>query len=150
LVCGVGLAVHKLDLQAMLPHKKPMLMISEVLSYDDQQLEALSLIEPANPLLQDERRFPGFASLELLAQASGLFLGLNMDGSAAPGAIVSVRNMQIFKPSLVIDKVIHIKINFLGGSGRAAMFQGSAYQEDVLVCEAMLTISQFNEGENDA
>ncbi|MBL4759754.1 MAG: hypothetical protein JKY80_02720 [Mariprofundaceae bacterium] len=142
--------MHKLDLQAMLPHRKPMLMISEVLSYDDQQLEALSLIEPANPLLQDGGRFPGFATLELLAQASGLFLGLNMDGSAEPGAIVSVRNMQVFKSSLGIDKPIHVKINFLGGSGSAAMFQGLAYQEGVLVSDATLTVSQFKEGEADA
>ncbi len=142
--------MHKRDLQAMLPHRKPMLMISEVLSYDDQQLEALSLIEAVNPLLQDDGRFPGFATLELLAQASGLFLGLNMDGSAAPGAIVSVRNMQIYKSSLGIDKPIHVKVNFLGGSGSAAMFQGLAYQEDVLVSDATLTVSQFKDGEMDA
>jgi len=142
--------MHKLDLQAMLPHRKPMLMISEVLSYDDQQLEALSLIEAVNPLLQDGGRFPGFATLELLAQASGLFLGLNMDGSAEPGAIVSVRNMHIFKSSLGIDEPIHVKINFLGGSGSAAMFQGLAYQEGVLVSDATLTVSQFKEGEADA
>ena len=142
--------MHKLDFQTMLPHRKPMLMISEVLSYDDQQLEALSLIEPANPLLQDDGRFPGFATLELLAQASGLFLGLNLAGSAEPGAIVSVRHMHIFKSSLGVDKPIHVKVNFLGGSGSAAMFQGLAYQEDVLVSDATLTVSQFKEGEADA
>jgi len=142
--------VKHLDLQAMLPHRKPMLMISEILSYDEQGLEASSLIEAANPLLQDDGRFPGFATLELLAQASGLFLGLNLDGSAAPGAIVSVRNMQIYKSNLGIDKPIHVKVNFLGGSGSAAMFQGLAYQEDVLVSDATLTVSQFKEGEMDA
>ena len=127
-----------------------MSMISEVLSYDEQQLEALSLIEATNPLLQDGGRFPGFATLELLAQASGLFLGLNMDGDATPGAIVSVRNMKIFKHSLAIDKPFHTQTNFLGGSGDAAMFQGSVYQDRALVCEATLTVSQFNERESDA
>jgi len=110
----------------------------------------LSLIEPVNPLLQDDGRFPGFASLELLAQASGLFLGLNLDGSAKPGAIVSVRNMQIYKSSLGIEKVIHIQVKLLGGSASAAMFQGLAYQEGVLIADATLTVSQFKEGGTDA
>jgi len=141
--------MHEMNLEALLPHRKPMLMISEVLSYDDGQLQALSMIEPENPLLQ-QGKFPGFAALELLAQASGLFLGLNMDGDGAPGAIVSVRNMQVHKACLTIDEAMHIKTNFLGGSGSAAMFQGLVYQEDRLVFEATLTVSRLNGVKRDA
>ncbi|MDQ6991760.1 MAG: hypothetical protein Q9M11_08530 [Mariprofundaceae bacterium] len=121
-----------------------MLMISEVLSYDKQQLKALSLIDPVNPLLQ-QGRFPGYAALELVAQASGLFLGLNMDGDGTtPGAIVSIRDLDIFKVWLAIDDVMHIKTIFLGGSEQAAMFQGSVYQSDKLVFKSTLIVSRFN------
>lgn len=140
--------ISDLDLTAMLPHRKPMLMISEVLSYHDEQLIASSLVDVSNPLLQ-AGKFPGYGCLELLAQASGLFLGLRSDGkaSAAPGAIVSVRDMEVMRSWLLIDTPMHIETNFLGGSDRAAMFQGKVYQADKVVMQATLTVSSFPEGE---
>jgi len=138
-----------LDLTTMLPHRKPMLMISEVLSYDDKQLIASSLIDVSNPLLQGGK-FPGYGCLELLAQASGLFLGLrstNENANAAPGAIVSVRDMEVMQSWLLIDKSMQVETNFLGGSDRAAMFQGKVYQADEVVMQATVTVSSFPEGD---
>jgi len=138
--------MHNSKLESMLPHRKPMLMISDILKSSEQQLTALSCIDMDNPLLQDGR-FPGYGCLELLAQASGLFLGLNMQGKAAPGAIISVRDMNIHKPWLVIDDSIYIETNLLGGSGSAAMFHGFVRQCNHLVMEATLTVSTFPEGD---
>lgn len=141
--------ISDLDLTAMLPHRQPMLMVSEVLSYDDEQLIASSLIDISNPLLQ-AGKFPGYGCLELLAQASGLFLGLrstNKEANAAPGAIVSVRDMEVIQSWLSIDQPMHIETNFLGGSDRAAMFQGKVYQAGEVVMQSTLTVSSFLEGE---
>ncbi|MDX8397497.1 MAG: hypothetical protein R8K49_04165 [Mariprofundaceae bacterium] len=135
--------MHKLELEAMLPHRRPMLMISEVSSYDKQQLQALSYLQNDNPLLQ-QGRFPTYGLLELLAQASGLFLGLNMDGEAGPGAIISVRNMKLLGPSWFdIEQPLSIQTNFLGGSADAAMFQGEVLREGQLILQASLTVSRF-------
>ncbi len=138
--------MHNVDLESMLPHRKPMLMISAVLESSDEQLIALSRIDANNPLLQDGC-FPGYGCLELLAQASGLFLGLKMQGEAEPGAIVSVRDMHIKKCSLALDKDLYIETNFLGGSGSAAMFQGVVRQSDEIVMQASLTVSSFSQGD---
>jgi len=141
--------ISDLDLTAMLPHRKPMLMISEVLSYDEEKLLALSLIDTSNPLLQ-AGKFPGYGCLELLAQASGLFLGLrstNKEESVAPGAIISVRGMEVMQNWLLIDKPMHIETNFLGGSDYTAMFRGNVYQAGKVVMQATLTVSSFPEGD---
>jgi len=132
-----------LNIENMLPHRKPMLMMTEVISCDASRLHARSDIDVHNPLLENGR-FPGYASLELLAQASGLFLALNMGGDAKPGAIVSVRHMHIEQAWLDIDDDLHIETEFLGGSGSAAMFSGYVSQAQTRIMQATLTISQFN------
>jgi len=137
--------MDRLDVTTMLPHQKPMLMVSEIVTYDDQSLTARATIDEDNPLL-DSGRFPGHGGLELLAQASGLFLGLQFAGEARPGAIVSVRDMQVHTPWLSVNDSLTIETRFLGGSESAAMFQGRVMHHQSVVMEAMLTVSSFPEG----
>jgi len=134
------------DVTTMLPHQKPMLMVSEIVACDDHSLSARACIEKDNPLLEKDGLFPGHAALELLAQASGLFLGLHVAGEARPGAIVSVRNMQVYTPWLSVNDSLMIETRFLGGSESAAMFQGQVMHHQSVVMEAMLTVSSFPEG----
>jgi len=138
-----ALKLATLNIESMLPHRKPMLMITEVISCHASQLHAKSHIDAENPLLENGR-FPGYACLELLAQASGLFLALNMGGDAKPSAIVSVRHMHIEQAWLDIEDDIHIETEFLGGSGSAAMFSGRIFQVHTPIMQATLTISQFD------
>lgn len=133
------------DIESMLPHRKPMLMISKLLDYDDQKLSAQAVIHEDNPLLESGM-LPGHAALELVAQASGLFLGLNLSGEAKPGAIVSVRDMQVHTPWIACGESLMIETQFLGGSESAAMFQGRVMHDQTLVLETTLTVSSFSEG----
>ncbi|MDX8389313.1 MAG: hypothetical protein R8M38_02370 [Mariprofundaceae bacterium] len=135
----------KLDVAMMLPHQKPMLMVSEIVAYDDQCLTARAMIAEDNPLLEN-RLFPGHGALELLAQASGLFLGLHFAGEARPGAIVSIRDMKIHIPWLPAKESLMIETKFLGGNENAAMFQGQVMHHQSVVMEATLTVSIFPEG----
>ena len=137
--------MDKPDVTAMLPHQKPMLMVSEIVTHDDQTLTARATIDEDNPLLESGR-FPGHGGLELLAQASGLFLGVRFAGEARPGAIVSVRDMQVHSPWIEANESVTIETRFLGGSESAAMFQGQVIHQQSVVMEAMLTVSSFPEG----
>ena len=137
--------MDKPDVTAMLPHQKPMLMVSEIVTHDDQTLTARATIDEDNPLLESGR-FPGHGGLELLAQASGLFLGVRFAGEARPGAIVSVRDMQVHSPWIEANESVTIESRFLGGSESAAMFQGQVIHQQSVVMEAMLTVSSFPEG----
>lgn len=123
-----------------------MLMVSEIVTCDDHSLSAWAGIEKDNPLLEKEGLFPGHAALELLAQASGLFLGLHFAGEARPGAIVSVRSMRVHTPWLTPGEPLMIETDFLGGSESAAMFQGRVKHDGTVVMEATLTVSSFPEG----
>jgi len=129
----------------MLPHQKPMLMVMEIVTHDHQKLTSRATIDEDNPLLE-RGKFPGYGGLELLAQASGLFLGLQFAGEVRPGAIVSVRDMQVNTPWVEVNESLTIETHFLGGSEHAAMFQGQVLHQQAVVMEAMLTVSSFPEG----
>ena len=82
----------------------------------------------------------------LLAQASGLFLGLNFAGEARPAAIVSVRNMQVSIAWISAGESLQIETDFLGGNESTAMFQGRVKHAGAVVMEATLTVSSFPKG----
>ena len=137
--------MDKWHVTTMLPHQKLMLMVTEIVTYDDHRLTARATIDEDNPLLESSK-FPGYGGLELLAQASGLFLGLQFAGEVRPGAIVSVRDMQVYTAWIEVNESLTIETRFLGGSERAAMFQGQVLHQQAVVMEAMLTVSSFPEG----
>ena len=134
-----------MDVTTMLPHQKPMLMVSEIVAHDDQTLTARATIDADNPLLESGQ-FPGHGALELLAQASGLFLGLQFSGEVRPGAIVSVRDMQVHTPWLPANETLMVETRLLGGGDSAAMFHGKVMHHQSMVMEATLTVSSFPEG----
>jgi len=130
----------------LLPHREPMLMVSNITGMDGDRLTAQAVVQEGNPLLQDGR-LPGHAALEMLAQASGLFLGLAQAGQEVrPGAIVSVRDMQVHIDWLQPGARLTVETECLGSSGAAAMFRGSVKEGDATVLDAMLTVSSFPEG----
>lgn len=132
---------------ALLPHRRPMLMVSGIDTCDAQRLTARAEVREDNPLLQDGL-LPGFAALEMLAQACGLFLGMTQEQqrSQGPGAIVSVRDMRVHVAALALGAQLTVETECLGGSGDAAMFRGKVREGENVVLEATLTVSRFPEG----
>jgi predicted hotdog family 3-hydroxylacyl-ACP dehydratase len=134
------------DIETTLPHRRPMLMVGRVLEGSDQHLIATTRIDKENPFIEDNR-LPGHVGLEMIAQASGLFLGLARDGDARPGAIVAIRGMQISMPWLELSARITIETELLGGGEDAAMFHGRVLHNGHTAVVATLTLSAFPEGD---
>ncbi|MEJ2608852.1 MAG: hypothetical protein P8179_01930 [Candidatus Thiodiazotropha sp.] len=132
-------------IEVMLPHRKPMLMIDQVLERNERSLVTSARIDKDNPLLQGGR-LPGHAGLELIAQASGLLLGLTHEGEAKPGAIIAIRGMQVNIPWLEANALITIETEILGGGEAAAMFHGRVLLNGNAAVEATITVSTFFEG----
>jgi predicted hotdog family 3-hydroxylacyl-ACP dehydratase len=139
------MSTTELLIETLLPHRRPMLMVGQVIEHNECSFVASARIDEDNPLLQDGR-LPGYAGLELIAQASGLFLGLTYEGEAKPGAIVAVRSMQVFIPWLEVSSLITIECEMMGGDEAAAMFQGRVLLDGETAVEATITVSTFPEG----
>jgi len=133
------------DIETVLPHRPPLLMISGVATHDAHGLTATGRVDRDNPLLQDGA-LPGHAGLELIAQASGVWLGLSRKGEAGPGAIVTVRDMRVHLPWLDSQEKITVESAFLGGDERAAMFRGTVFVKGDVAVEATIMVGTFAAG----
>ena len=108
----------------LLPHQAPMLMLSAVQQYDDEQIRCISRIEKNNPLLS-QGHFPCTGGLELLAQACGVLLGIKHPGlEVRPGAIVQVKSFQVSNAAIPAGSALQIQAFFRGGNAEAALFDG--------------------------
>lgn len=129
----------------ILPHQAPMLMLSEVLQHDNEQIHCTSQIERNNPLLS-KGNFPCTGGLELLAQASGVLFGIkHSESEVRPGAIVQIKSFQVSDTPIPIGSELQIHAQFLGGSAEAALFEGHVLLEECQIFQGSLMIALLPE-----
>lgn len=138
------------NIEAILPHRAPMLMISDIVTKGDSTIHCRVCIKKDNPFL-NEGILPGFVCLELVAQTAGIFLGvdaLSQPTAKTPdsGAIVSVREMKVFPQAIGLGVVLDVTVKFLGGNQQAAMFSGKVLLDDCELFAAKVTVAMFDEG----
>lgn len=101
-----------------------MLMLTSLLSHDDDSVHCTSTLRADNPLLQDGL-FPVTSGVELLAQAGGILLGTRArDAAHQPGAIVQIKSFQVDALRIPVGAKIHIHAHYQAGSAEAALFDG--------------------------
>lgn len=77
----------------VVPHQGAMLLLEQILHWDDEQLCALVIIRPSMPMA-DERGLPAWVGLELMAQATAALAGCRAQQSQQPvqmGFLVGTR-----------------------------------------------------------
>jgi len=137
-----------IDPQALLPHRPPMLMISEVVYCDQDRAHCRALIQPDNPLLFDSL-FPGVGGIELLAQASGILLAIRLGGEGAgrPGVIAQIKSFETSTGSVPVGAGLDIHTNFRGGNEMVAMFDGQVMWQQEPLFEGSLMITLLPEAQ---
>jgi predicted hotdog family 3-hydroxylacyl-ACP dehydratase len=112
------------DFQHLLPHRRPMLMLTAILAQDRDTVHCTSVIAANNPLLRDGH-FPAIGGVELLAQAAGTLLGARTPGNQAqPGAIVQIKTFRVQQLDIPVGAELHIHARYQAGTAEAAMFEG--------------------------
>lgn len=78
------------------PHQAPMLLLDQILAWNQDQLRALVIIKPDMPMA-DEQGLPAWVGLELMAQATAALAGCHarqQQQAAAVGFLVGSRRYQ--------------------------------------------------------
>ena len=119
----------------LLPHKEPMIFISDVRSADIKTgvLTAHSKIRQTDVLYQsDIGGVPAYATLEYMAQAIGCFVGLyDMEQGKKPGVgfVLGTRKLKIQKPILLLDEDFLIDVSVVFCDENMASFDCVMYNE---------------------
>jgi len=132
------------EIQELLPHRYPFLMIDRVTDYEEgKTLSAIKNVSVNEPQFTGHFPkmpiFPGVMILEAMAQATGL-LAFKTFGAPAENELyyfASIDNAKFRKPVVPGDQMV-IEVEFLKERRGIAMFNGVAKVDGGVVCSAEL------------
>ena len=130
------------EVMRLLPHRYPFLLVDRaeriMPNRSIRGIKAVSYNEaffqghfPNRPVM------PGVLIIEAMAQTSGVLVGLSMDlvDKAAKVFFMGVDGVK-FRRKVVPGDVLELHVKALRGGGRVWKFEGKAYVEGELACEA--------------
>ena len=99
----------------LLPHSGRMVLLDEVLSYDDTSLHAVCTIRSDCILLPDgANALPGWLGLEIMAQGVGAWAGAHALDAGRPvqlGFLLGTRKLHFARPEIPVGTVLDVQIN---------------------------------------
>jgi predicted hotdog family 3-hydroxylacyl-ACP dehydratase len=118
----------------LLPHRPPMILLDEILGYDEGSLSAAVRVGPAS-LFVESGAVPAHIGLEYMAQACGAFAGVVARERGAPvriGFVLGTRQYRAHVPSFRCGDrlVVTVSVLYQDAGRLAAEAQLSVYQPD--------------------
>jgi predicted hotdog family 3-hydroxylacyl-ACP dehydratase len=104
--------------EALVPHRKPMLLLERVERVGDGELEGVGRVEGSHPLCSDGRA-PIVLGLELAAQAAAAFEGLKTGDLTGAGPTVGYL---VGIPFLPADRLLSARVRPVGSAGGLRIF----------------------------
>ena len=136
--------LENVDIQRILPHRYPMLLIDRVVEHErKQRIVAIKNITANEPFFSGH--FPGFPIMpgvlivEALAQAGGVLLLSEIEDRYSKLMVFSgIDNARFRKPVLPGD-TLRLEVKVVGWRSTFAKMEGKAYVGDQLAAEAVLS-----------
>lgn len=111
----------------LVPHSGKMSLLSEIVGYGDNWLEARVRIEP-DSLFADEQGIPAWVGLEYLAQAVGAFAGLQerlIGGSPRIGFLLGSRKYLCSSDCFLLGDTLTLRVEEeMSGENGLSVFSG--------------------------
>jgi len=127
---------------ALLPHRPPMILIDEVVSYDDASLIAAVTITEASLFLTGDG-VPGHVGIEYMAQACGAYAGVHALDSGDPvriGLLLGTRDYRVLVPWFRRGDHLRIAVTMVFRDEPVAAFACSITIDGKLVADAQLKV----------
>ena len=137
--------VGKSEVSKVVPHKKKMLLLSEITSFDGEVLVAKAKLGRDNPF-SDGKGTPCYVSFELIAQAVSAFSYISTsDGEAEPeiGFILRLSSFVVNRSYFEEGKeyLVHAKATCDLGHGLYE-FEGKVTDDDVTIAEGAMMVAR--------
>jgi beta-hydroxyacyl-ACP dehydratase FabZ len=136
--------MEQAEIQALLPHRYPFLLVDRVLELDpDRRIVGIKNVTINEPFFQGHFPgrpvMPGVLILEAMAQVGGLLAFKSMGESARPVVYLTGVDGAKFRRPVVPGDRLRCEIDVLRKRAPFWKMQGKAFVESELVCEAEVT-----------
>jgi 3-hydroxyacyl-[acyl-carrier-protein] dehydratase len=137
-------ALDILEIQKILPHRYPFLLIDRVTELQRRQrIVALKNVSVNEPFFAGHFPnfpiMPGVLVVEAMAQAGGLLLLVEFEDRDAKLLLFTGIESAKFRRPVVPGDQLRIEVSVLAWSHRGGRMEGKAYVGDKLACEAIVT-----------
>ena len=132
---------------SLLPHKPPMILIDEIVGYDDNSLIAAVTITEASLFLTPDG-VPGHVGIEYLAQACGAYAGVHALDSGDPvriGLLLGTRDYRVLVPWFRRGDQLRISVAMVFRDKPLAVFACSITIGGKIVADAQLKVYQSDD-----
>ena len=133
--------------QHLLPHAPPMVLLDEVLGYDDTGVHAAVTIGAGHPFLIGDS-VPAHVGIELMAQACGAFAGVEALAAGEPvrpGFLLGTRRFEARVPCFHLGDRLEISVRVALRDDQMACFDCEIRCAGALLAEARLNVYQPKE-----
>ncbi len=137
------------DLEAIMPHKRDMILISRVVEYDivDRKLTAEVDITPESMFFDDKmNKVPVWVGIEYMAQSIAALSGTHdvkeKHGEPKMGFIIGARNYECFVDGFKAGETLLVKIEQLFLDSELGSFACEIFHEKKLLAKTELNVFQ--------
>ncbi|MBD3307758.1 3-hydroxyacyl-ACP dehydratase FabZ [candidate division KSB3 bacterium] len=132
------------DIQKLLPHRYPFLLVDKIIEYDDQHIIGIKNVTVNEPFFQGHFPgipiMPGVLIIEAMAQVSGiLFLRLFDDQKKRLAYFAGIDKAKFRKPVRPGDQ-LRLELSVLRMRKTSYKMHGKAWVDDDVVAEAELLL----------
>lgn len=133
-----------LDVDTFIPHKSPIKMVDQLISYDDETKTSIIeyTIPASSPFIGEESQIDSECFLEIIAQAAAAQHGFNLkreNKEDERGLLVGVREFNIYNSASVNDKLT-ITIECGTEIASLSIVEGNIKVSESLIASATITV----------
>jgi len=136
--------MEQADIQALLPHRYPFLLVDRILELDpDKRIVGIKNVTANEPFFQGHFPgrpvMPGVLIIEAMSQVGGLLAFKSLGQAKKPLVYLTGVDGAKFRKPVVPGDRIRFEIDVIKKRPPFWKMQGKAFVEDELVCEAEVT-----------
>lgn len=132
------------QIQKLLPHRYPFLMVDRVVNIDGNKITALKNVSIGEPYFQGHFPghpiMPGVLQLEAIAQVAGILMLRQAANAGKVAYFMSAKEVKWRKPVRPGD-VVRIEVELTKSRGKIGRAQGICYVGEEVVSEAVVTFT---------
>ncbi len=137
---------HTYKIDELLFHKKPMLLLKQVTSWDAHGLDVIvDPMDSAN-FFTPEGKLPSWVGIEYMAQAIGALSGIFSKQAGQPismGFLLGTRKFSAHQSFFDLDKLLKVRVKeIIRDETNLVLFDCAIYVDDVLIAHAELKAVQ--------
>jgi predicted hotdog family 3-hydroxylacyl-ACP dehydratase len=127
----------------LVPHRPPMLLVDEIVSYEGRSIVCRSEIRPDHPFLSPEGNVSSLVAIELFAQTAAALVGLLAPPggpSMTTGALLGSRQVKLHADSFKLGDVLDIHCRESWTIDLAAQIDCALYRRGEKLAEGSINV----------